>query len=192
MNLFEYLEVLQSKATNNQLEDLPIKKVDLSDNVGFIEIQKQVNPQKWTARIIGNEKFLFYNDKYLNVTKFKTEINKLYSENGYTNFGFSKIPEEDLVRYKKIKDIIMPAFFDVMTDELDPEILAKLLYNNDYKERLENAGLICSGTSPDGSLVEIVEYRNHPYFIAGQFHPEFKSRPNRPAPLFVGLVKAAK
>ena len=65
-------------------------------------------------------------------------------------------------------------------------------YNNDYKERLEEAGLICSGTSPDGKLVEIVEYRNHPYFIAGQFHPELKSRPNRPAPLFVGLVKAAK
>lgn len=65
-------------------------------------------------------------------------------------------------------------------------------YNNDYKGRLEEAGLICSGTSPDGSLVEIVEYRNHPYFIAGQFHPELKSRPNRPAPLFVGLVKAAK
>ena len=65
-------------------------------------------------------------------------------------------------------------------------------YNNDYKERLEKAGLICSGTSPDGKLVEIVEYRNHPYFIAGQFHPELKSRPNRPAPLFVGLVKASK
>ena len=65
-------------------------------------------------------------------------------------------------------------------------------YNNDYKERLERAGLICSGTSPDGSLVEIVEYINHPFFIAGQFHPEFKSRPDRPGPLFVGLVKAAK
>lgn len=65
-------------------------------------------------------------------------------------------------------------------------------YNNEYKERLENAGLICSGTSPDGSLVEIVEYRNHPFFIAGQFHPEFKSRPDRPAPLFKALVKAAK
>ena len=65
-------------------------------------------------------------------------------------------------------------------------------YNNDYKERLEKAGLICSGTSPDGKLVEIVELKNHPYFIAGQFHPEFKSRPNRPAPLFVGLVRAAK
>ena len=65
-------------------------------------------------------------------------------------------------------------------------------YNNDYKERLEKAGLICSGTSPDGKLVEIVELKNHPYFIAGQFHPELKSRPNRPAPLFVGLVKSAK
>lgn len=65
-------------------------------------------------------------------------------------------------------------------------------YNNDYKERLESAGLICSGTSPDGKLVEIVEIKEHPYFIAGQFHPEFKSRPDRPSPLFLGLVKAAK
>ncbi len=64
-------------------------------------------------------------------------------------------------------------------------------YNNDYKERLEEAGLICSGTSPDGSLVEIVENVNHPFFIAGQFHPEFKSRPDRPAPLFKAFVKAA-
>lgn len=57
---------------------------------------------------------------------------------------------------------------------------------------LEKAGLICSRTSPDGSLVEIVEIENHPYFVASQFHPEFKSRPNNPAPLFVGLIKAAK
>lgn len=65
-------------------------------------------------------------------------------------------------------------------------------YNNDYKEALESKGLICSGTSPDGSLVEIVELKDHPYFIAGQFHPEFQSRPDRPGPLFVGLVKNAK
>lgn len=65
-------------------------------------------------------------------------------------------------------------------------------YNNYYKTRLEEAGLIASGTSPDGSLVEIVELQEHPYFIAGQFHPELKSRPNNPAPLFVGLVEAAK
>ena len=65
-------------------------------------------------------------------------------------------------------------------------------YNNKYKEEMETAGLICSGTSPDGKLVEMVELNTHPYFIAGQFHPEFKSRPNRPQPLFVGLIKAAK
>ena len=65
-------------------------------------------------------------------------------------------------------------------------------YNNKYKEKLEKAGLKVSGTSPDGLLVEIVEIPDHPYFIASQFHPELKSRPNKPAPLFVGLVEAAK
>ena len=67
-------------------------------------------------------------------------------------------------------------------------------FNNDYKERLEKGGLICSGKSPNGSLVEIVELEKnrHPYFIASQFHPEFKSRPNRPSPLFVGLIKMSK
>ena len=68
----------------------------------------------------------------------------------------------------------------------------KYEYNNEYKERLEKAGLICSGISPDGKLVNIVEVKEHPYYIACQFHPEFKSRPDRPSPLFVGLVKAAK
>ena len=65
-------------------------------------------------------------------------------------------------------------------------------YNNKYREILEEKGLIVSGTSPNGLLVEMVEIEEHPYFVAGQFHPEFKSRPNRPGPLFVGLVEAAK
>ena len=65
-------------------------------------------------------------------------------------------------------------------------------YNNEYREVMEKAGLICSGTSPDGNLVEIIELKDHPYFIAGQFHPEFQSRPDRPSPLFSNLIKAAK
>ena len=64
-------------------------------------------------------------------------------------------------------------------------------YNNKYREEMENKGLICSGLSPDGKLVEIVELKNHPYFIGVQFHPEFQSRPDRPHPLFVNLVKNA-
>jgi CTP synthase len=64
--------------------------------------------------------------------------------------------------------------------------------NNGYRETLERHGLTVSGTSPDGSLVEIIEITDHVYFIASQFHPELKSRPNRPHPLFFGLVRAAK
>ena len=64
-------------------------------------------------------------------------------------------------------------------------------FNNDYREEIEKAGLKISGTSPNGNLVEIVELEeeNHPFFVAGQFHPEFKSRPDKPSPLFVELVK---
>jgi len=63
--------------------------------------------------------------------------------------------------------------------------------NNSYRARLERGGLLCSGVSPDYRLVEIVELKDHPFFIATQFHPEFKSRPNRAHPLFAGLVAAA-
>ena len=63
-------------------------------------------------------------------------------------------------------------------------------YNNSYKEQLEKNGLICSGTSPDGTLVEIVELPKNKFFIAGQFHPEIKSRPDKPEPLFSAFIKA--
>lgn len=78
------------------------------------------------------------------------------------------------------------------TEEISERHRHRFEYNNSYRETLEKAGLKVSGTSPDGLLVEMVELENHPYFIAGQFHPELKSRPNKPAPLFVGLVEAAK
>ncbi|HVH51191.1 MAG TPA: CTP synthase [Gaiellaceae bacterium] len=63
--------------------------------------------------------------------------------------------------------------------------------NNHYRERLVDAGLVVSGTFEQGRLVEIVELNDHPWFVASQFHPEFKSRPTRPAPLFQGFVAAA-
>jgi CTP synthase len=62
---------------------------------------------------------------------------------------------------------------------------------NDYRPALEAAGMIVSGQSPDGRLVEIVELKDHPWFVASQFHPEFRSRPDRPHPLFSGFVEAA-
>ncbi|VAX22691.1 CTP synthase [hydrothermal vent metagenome] len=65
-------------------------------------------------------------------------------------------------------------------------------FNNNYRMRLEEAGLIFSGQSPDGRLVEIVELEDHPWFLSGQFHPEFKSSPRNPHPLFRDFIKATK
>lgn len=64
-------------------------------------------------------------------------------------------------------------------------------FNNDYRDALTACGLVLGGTSPDGRLVETIEIKDHPFFVGVQFHPEFKSRPNRPHPLFAGFVSAA-
>jgi CTP synthase len=64
--------------------------------------------------------------------------------------------------------------------------------NNHYRQGLVDAGLVVSGTFQSGRLVEIVELPDHPWFVASQFHPEFKSRPTRPAPLFRDFVGAAR
>ena len=64
-------------------------------------------------------------------------------------------------------------------------------FNNEYRGKLASDGLVLSGTSPDGSIVETVEIADHPFFVGVQFHPEFKSRPNKPHPLFLGFIRAA-
>jgi len=64
-------------------------------------------------------------------------------------------------------------------------------FNNEYRQRLEKAGLVVSGVNPDQDLVEIIELKNHPFFVGVQFHPEFQSRPLNPHPLFVSFIKAA-
>ena len=65
-------------------------------------------------------------------------------------------------------------------------------FNNEFRKSLGAAGLVFSGLSPDGRLVEICELRDHPFMLGSQFHPEFKSRPNRPHPLFRSFVGAVK
>lgn len=63
-------------------------------------------------------------------------------------------------------------------------------FNNAYRIRMQEAGFIVSGTSPDGELVEIVEIAGHPHMIGSQFHPEFKSRPTRAHPLFSAFIES--
>jgi CTP synthase len=64
-------------------------------------------------------------------------------------------------------------------------------FNNEFRDKLMESGLVISGTSPDSTLVEIVELEEHPWFLGCQFHPEFKSSPMKPHPLFRDFIKAA-
>ena len=76
-------------------------------------------------------------------------------------------------------------------DEIAERHRHRYEFNNDFREKLTSCGLVLAGTSPDGRLVETVEIKDHPFFVGVQFHPEFKSRPNKPHPLFKGFVSAA-
>ena len=63
-------------------------------------------------------------------------------------------------------------------------------FNMKYRAQMEGKGFLISGTSPDGSLAELIELRDHPFFLACQYHPEFQSKPNKPHPLFSGFIRA--
>ena len=76
-------------------------------------------------------------------------------------------------------------------DEISERHRHRFEMNNAYRDKLKEAGLVIAGTSPNNKLVEIVEIKDHPWFVGCQFHPEFKSRPDRPHPLFRGFVAAA-
>jgi CTP synthase len=77
------------------------------------------------------------------------------------------------------------------TDEISERHRHRYEFNPDFRNSLEEKGLVISGTSPDGNLVEMVEIENHPWFVGCQFHPEFKSRPWQPHPLFAGFIAAS-
>jgi CTP synthase len=76
-------------------------------------------------------------------------------------------------------------------DEISERHRHRYEYNNRYREQMEKAGLKVSGISPDEKLVEVVELEGHPWFLGCQFHPEFKSKPMRPHPLFKDFIAAA-
>ncbi|MCR5474453.1 MAG: CTP synthase [Lachnospiraceae bacterium] len=83
------------------------------------------------------------------------------------------------------------AFELYQTDRIMERHRHRYEVNNDYRDILARKGMVLSGLSPDGHIVEMIELSDHPYFVATQAHPEFKSRPDQPHPLFAGLIKAA-
>ncbi|MDA8404264.1 MAG: CTP synthetase, partial [Desulfobacteraceae bacterium] len=82
--------------------------------------------------------------------------------------------------------------FDAYTkDEISERHRHRYEFNNAYLDILKEKGLVISGTSPSGDLVEIVEIKDHPWYLGCQFHPEFKSKPMKPHPLFVDFIRAS-
>ena len=78
------------------------------------------------------------------------------------------------------------------TDEITERHRHRYEFNNDYRDLMSEKGMTLSGISPDGTLVETIEFSDRDFFVGVQYHPEFKSRPNKPHPLFVGFVGAAE
>jgi len=76
------------------------------------------------------------------------------------------------------------------TDLINERHRHRFEFNNSYREQFEEAGFVFCGLSPDGNLVELIELKDHPFFVASQFHPEFQSKPNAPHPLFTGFIDA--
>jgi CTP synthase len=121
------------------------------------------------------------------MTEWETKDGKEIRQAGGNLGGTMRLGAYDCVLKKgsKVRDIYGK-------DEISERHRHRYEVNIHYKDKLEKAGLIFSGLSPDGDLPEIVEYKDHPWFIGVQFHPEFKSRPFAPHPLFKSFIEAAK
>lgn len=131
MTFTEYVQMSMNKAYNREdVQEHPV----LNKIAGPIDVNKQLNPSVWNAKIIGDEKYLFFSNHWLNVTKLHTAIQKTYEENGYSGYGFGKLDESELVRYKTLRDILMNEFLTSLDDELNPEEVAKVIFDNEPKD----------------------------------------------------------
>lgn len=127
----QYVQMHMNKAYNRaDIKEQPV----VNDYAGPADVMKQVDPKTWNAKIIGDDKILFFNNHYLNVTKLRAAIRKIYAENGYEHYGFSKLSETELVRYKTLRDILMNEFLGYDDDELDADAMAKIIFDNEAKD----------------------------------------------------------
>lgn len=127
----QYVQMHMNKTYNREdIKEQPVVNVQH----GPTDVLKQVNPKMWNAKIIGNDKILFFNNRYLNITRLREEIQKIYSENGYAHYGFSKLSESELVRYKTLRDILLSEFLGHIDDELDPVATARIIFDNEVKD----------------------------------------------------------
>ncbi|MBO7691789.1 MAG: hypothetical protein J6T10_04045 [Methanobrevibacter sp.] len=141
----EYVQLNQNKAFNHQpvavpevkvkkivsqiIAPAPVKEKDVYDYM------KEANPKVWTAKIVKDQKYLIYNEHYLNVSILAKTLKDLYNQNGYENYGFSKLDESDLIRYTTVRDILSREFMNpTATTELEPSSVAQTIFENELKD----------------------------------------------------------
>lgn len=127
----EYVDLHMQKVANTKVVEVPMV---CQTEKPIEELIKDCNPNKWTARIVNSIKYLIYNNKYIDITEMKMELDELYNSQGYSNYGFSKLSESELIRYKKVRDIIIKEFFKGDEIKLSSGELAELLYKNEMKD----------------------------------------------------------
>lgn len=132
ISFHEYLEREQNKSTDNKVVGTVIRPVKAGDTIEDTVIK--CNPNTWTAREINNIKYLIFNKKFINITELKQKIDQVYMSNGYQDYGFAKLSEHDLVRYTKVKDILMSSFMNETSDELDIDYLANKFFEKELKD----------------------------------------------------------
>ena len=140
---------------------------------------------KWTAEDGSQEiKYEVFNFPGPGIALSMYNLDKSIEDFARSCFGYGLIKEWPV--YLSTKNTILKQY-----DGRFKDIFQKI-FDEEFKEKFEKKGLIFSGLSPDNKLPEIIELKNHPWFIGVQFHPEFKSRPLAPHPLFSSFIKAAK
>lgn len=128
----EYVNGQVNKSTDDMVKRTVIKPVQAEDTIEDTVLK--CNPETWTAREINNVKYLIYNKKFINITELKQKIADVYNERGYSNYGFAKLTERDLVRYTKVKNILMDSFLSEVSDELDTDYLAGKFFDKELKD----------------------------------------------------------
>lgn len=132
INFKQYLVEEENKATDEQIKDTVVRKA--AKEMTLEDVINNANPTIWTAREIGNNKYLIYNKKYINITELKKQIDILYNNKGYKDYGFSKLSESELIRYTMVKNILMTFFRSTSESEIDPESVANKLFISELKE----------------------------------------------------------
>lgn len=129
----EYLQREVTKTNDEQVKQTVVRPIEKEKTIEDVVYESK--PEIWTAREVSGVKYLIFNHKILNISELKKQISNVYDKNGYSGYGFSKLNEHELIRYTRVKNIIIPAFMQNNYDkELNPSLIAEKLFMNEIKD----------------------------------------------------------